>query len=153
MISVVWKSFTLKLDERLGHINLATPVAHIWFLKSLPSRIGAILDIALKDVERVLYSESYEVLDPGNEEVTKLKERQVISEDELDALLQEHGNGVFRVGVGAEAVQEPLGKLRIEDLAVDLRRFKRVQLKQHVRRFKSVLRLLRHLITMQNQNG
>ena len=107
--------------ERLGHINLATPVAHIWFLKSLPSRIGAILDIALKDVERVLYSESYVVLDPGNEEVTKLKERQVISEDELMHYLQEHGNGVFRVGVGAEAVQELLGKLRIEDLAVDLR--------------------------------
>ena len=59
--------------ERLGHINLATPVAHIWFLKSLPSRIGAILDISLKDVERVLYSESYVVLDPGNEEVTKLR--------------------------------------------------------------------------------
>ena len=59
--------------ERLGHINLATPVAHIWFLKSLPSRIGHILDIPLKDIERVLYSESYVVLDAGNEEVTKLK--------------------------------------------------------------------------------
>src|SRR3954467_2990286 len=59
--------------ERLGHINLATPVAHIWFLKSLPSRIGAILDITLKDVEKILYSESYVVLDPGADDTTKLK--------------------------------------------------------------------------------
>ena len=108
--------------ERLGHINLATPVAHIWFLKSLPSRIGAILDIPMKDVERVLYSESYVVLDPGNEEVTSLSVGQVISEDEYDGLLQEHGNGAFRVGVGAEAVQELLRGLRVEDLSEDLRK-------------------------------
>ncbi len=108
--------------ERLGHINLATPVAHIWFLKSLPSRIGAILDISLKDVERVLYSESYVVLDPGNEELTKLHVGQVISEDEYEQLLQERGNGAFRVGVGAEAIQELLAGLRIEDLADDLRK-------------------------------
>ncbi|MFW7377929.1 MAG: DNA-directed RNA polymerase subunit beta' [Oligoflexus sp.] len=108
--------------ERLGHINLATPVAHIWFLKSLPSRIGSILDIALKDVERILYSESYVVLDVGNEEVTGLTLGQVISEEEYDTLLQEHGNGAFRVGVGAEAIQELLSNLRIEDLAEDLRK-------------------------------
>jgi len=108
--------------ERLGHINLATPVAHIWFLKSLPSRIGAILDIPLKDVERILYSESYVVLDPGNEEMTGINIGQVISEEEYDALLQEHGNGAIRVGVGAEAIQELLSKLRIEDLADDLRK-------------------------------
>ncbi len=108
--------------ERLGHINLAVPVAHIWFLKSLPSRIGSILDIALKDVERILYSESYVILDPGNEELTGLAIGQVISEDEYDTLLQEHGNGAFRVGVGAEAIQELLSGLRIEDLADDLRK-------------------------------
>jgi DNA-directed RNA polymerase subunit beta' len=108
--------------ERLGHINLATPVAHIWFLKSLPSRIGAILDISLKDVERVLYSESYVVLDPGNDELTKLHAGQVISEDEYEQLLQEHGNGAFNVGVGAEAIQELLSGLRIEDLGDDLRK-------------------------------
>ncbi len=107
--------------ERLGHINLATPVAHIWFLKSLPSRIGAILDIALKDVERILYSESYVVLDPGNEDKTKLSLGQVISEEEHEKLLTDHGNGAFRVGVGAEAIQELLGGLRIEDLGDDLR--------------------------------
>jgi DNA-directed RNA polymerase subunit beta' len=108
--------------ERLGHINLATPVAHIWFLKSLPSRIGAVLDITLKDVERILYSESYVVLDPGNADVTKLKQGQVLSEEEYDSLLAEHGNGAFRVGVGAEAIMELLGQVRVEDLADDLRR-------------------------------
>ena len=108
--------------ERLGHINLATPVAHIWFLKSLPSRIGAILDIPLKDVERVLYSESYVVLDPGNEDQTKLSLGQVVSEEEYEKLLSDFGNGSFRVGVGAEAVQELLGGLRIEDLGEDLRK-------------------------------
>jgi DNA-directed RNA polymerase subunit beta' len=108
--------------ERLGHINLATPVAHIWFLKSLPSRIGSILDIPLKDVERILYSESYVVLDPGNEEVTGLSKGKVISEEEYDSLVQEHGNTAFRVGVGAEAIQELLAGLRIEDLADDLRK-------------------------------
>ena len=107
--------------ERLGHINLATPVAHIWFLKSLPSRIGSILDIPLKDVERILYSESYVVLDPGNEEETGLSIGQVINEEEYDAKLQECGNGAFRVGVGAEAILELLGNLRIEDLSDDLR--------------------------------
>jgi DNA-directed RNA polymerase subunit beta' len=108
--------------ERLGHINLATPVAHIWFLKSLPSRIGSILDITLKDVERILYSEAYVVLDPGNVEVTGIKQGQVISEEEFDELVQEHGNNTFRVGVGAEALLELLTALRIEDLADDLRK-------------------------------
>jgi DNA-directed RNA polymerase subunit beta' len=108
--------------ERLGHINLATPVAHIWFLKSLPSRIGAILDITLKDVERILYSESYVILDPGNADVTKLKPGQVLSEEEYDAALAEHGNGAFRTGVGAEAIMELLSQIRVEDLAEDLRK-------------------------------
>ncbi len=107
--------------ERLGHINLATPVAHIWFLKSLPSRIGSILDIALKDVERILYSEALVVLDPGNEEVTKLKRGQVISEDDHDLLVQELGNGAFRIGAGAEAIHDLLAAIDVDFLADDLR--------------------------------
>jgi DNA-directed RNA polymerase subunit beta' len=111
--------------ERLGHINLATPVAHIWFLKSLPSRIGAILDIALKDVERILYSESYVLLE-ASEEILKDKEIKkeigsVISEDELDEMLKKYGNNTFRVGVGAEALQELLANLRVEELADEIR--------------------------------
>ncbi len=108
--------------ERLGHINLATPVAHIWFLKSLPSRIGTILDIALKDIERVLYSESYIVLDPGDEDTTRLTLGSVIGEDEYEEYLAKFGNGAFRVGAGAEAILELLQKLRIDDLEEDLRR-------------------------------
>jgi DNA-directed RNA polymerase subunit beta' len=107
--------------ERLGHINLATPVAHIWFLKSLPSRIGSILDITLKDVERVLYSEAYVVLDAGDETNTGLFVGQVIGEEEYDELIQKLGNNTFKVGSGAEAVLELLQGLRIEDLADDLR--------------------------------
>ena len=111
--------------ERLGHINLATPVAHIWFLKSLPSRIGAILDIALKDVERVLYSESYVITDvPDNlrdDKEFKKTVGSVISEDELDELLKKYGNNTFEWGVGAEALQKVLAGLRIEELADELR--------------------------------
>lgn len=107
--------------ERMGHINLACPVAHIWFLKSLPSRIGAILDITLKDIERVLYSESYVVLDPGDENNTKLQRGQVLSEEEYDEAVATFGNGAFRIGVGAEAALELLQGLKIEDLVDDLR--------------------------------
>ncbi len=91
-------------------------------MKSLPSRIGSILDITLKDIERILYSEAYVVLDPGNEETTGLSLSQVLSEEEYDELVVEHGNNAFRVGVGAEAILELLQGLRIEDLAEDLRK-------------------------------
>ena len=107
--------------ERLGHINLAAPVAHIWFLKSLPSRIGGILDIQLKDIERILYSEAYVVLDAGDSTISGLQDGQVISEDEYEEALQRVGNGVFRVGVGTEALQELLSKLKIEHIAMELR--------------------------------
>ena len=105
--------------ERMGHINLAAPVAHIWFLKSLPSRIGTILSIILKDLEKVLYSEAFIVLDPGDAEQTGLEVSQVISEDENEELLAKHGNGSF-VGVGAEAILELL-ETDIESLAEELR--------------------------------
>jgi DNA-directed RNA polymerase subunit beta' len=107
--------------ERLGHINLATPVAHIWFLKSLPSRLGAILDIALKDLERVLYAEAYIVLDPGDENVTKLSRCQIVSDEEYEALIEEYGNGAFKVGGGAEAILELLKQLRVDELVEGLR--------------------------------
>ncbi len=107
--------------ERMGHINLACPVAHIWFLKSLPSRIGAVLDISLKDIERVLYSESYVVLDSGDES-TGLYRGKVLSEDEHEECVSKFGNGAFKVGVGAEAILELLQSLRIDDLVDDLRK-------------------------------
>ena len=91
--------------ERLGHITLATPVAHIWFLKSLPSRIGNLLDITLKDLEKVLYCESYIVIDP---KATPLVKGELISEEKLHRLYQEHGEDSFSAGMGGEAVREML---------------------------------------------
>jgi len=104
--------------ERQGHINLATPVAHIWFLKSLPSRIGNLLDISLKDLERVLYCVAYIALDPGP---TGLERGEIISEERYDELLDEHGDGTFEVGMGAAAIRELLLDLDCEELAADLR--------------------------------
>jgi DNA-directed RNA polymerase subunit beta' len=99
--------------ERLGHINLACPVSHIWFLKCLPSRIGSILDLSLKDVERVLYCESYIVLDVGSSD---LKKHDLISEDKYQAKLREFGNNSFQVGIGADAILDMLQKIDVYDL-------------------------------------
>jgi len=91
--------------ERLGHILLATPVTHIWFLKSLPSRIGAILDIAQKNLEKVLYCESYIVVDPG---ITPLKVGEILSEEQYEKALDDYGDESFSAGIGAEAIRELL---------------------------------------------
>ncbi len=104
--------------ERMGHINLATPVAHIWFLKSLPSRIGAVLDLTLKDLEKVLYCESYIVLDPG---VAKLSEGDVLSEDKYQKAREENGNS-FVAKMGGEAILEMLKKIDLEETAKKLRK-------------------------------
>jgi len=86
--------------ERLGHINLATPVAHIWFLKSLPSRIGNMLDISLKDLEKVLYCESYIVIDPKE---TGLAKAELLSEERYMQLAEEYGEDKFQAGMGGES--------------------------------------------------
>jgi DNA-directed RNA polymerase subunit beta' len=92
--------------ERLGHINLATPVAHIWFLKSLPSRIGNLLDVTLKDLEKVLYCEAYIVINPkGQKEFQKCE---IISEERYERILDEHGEDYLHAGMGAEAIRELL---------------------------------------------
>jgi DNA-directed RNA polymerase subunit beta' len=103
--------------ERLGHIELSTPVAHIWFLRSLPSRIGALLDMTLKDLEKVLYCEAYIVLDPGS---SGLEENSVVSEEKYTQLVKE---GVtFGVAMGGEAIRDMLKKVDIELLSRQLRR-------------------------------
>ncbi len=113
--------------ERLGHIVLATPVAHIWFLKSLPSRIGALLDMTQKDLEKVLYCESYIVVDPG---ATPMKLGELLTEEQYQNALDEYGDDSLLVGMGAEAVRELLRQLErgvngdgkgIEDLVLQLR--------------------------------
>jgi DNA-directed RNA polymerase subunit beta' len=106
--------------ERMGHIDLATPVAHIWFLKSLPSRLGMVLDLALRDIERVLYFEAYMVTDPG---MTPLTRGQLLTEDDYHAKIDEFGDE-FQAIMGAEGVKELLRSLdinqEIETLREDL---------------------------------
>ncbi len=97
--------------ERMGHIDLASPVAHIWFLKSLPSRIGLIMDMTLKDLERVLYFENYIVIEPG---MTPLKPLQLMSEEEYMDAQDEFGEENFRAGIGAEAMKEILSSMDLE---------------------------------------
>ena len=94
--------------ERMGHIELAAPVAHIWFLKSLPSRIGLLLDMQLKQLERVLYFEAYIVIEPG---LTPLEKYQLLTEDELLDAQDEYGEDAFSAGIGAEAVRRMLEEL------------------------------------------
>src|SRR3984885_5012045 len=104
--------------ERMGHISLAAPVAHIWFLKSLPSRIGLLLDMTLKDLERILYFESYIVLDPG---LTPLKDRQLLNEEDFLRAVDEYGQDSFTAMIGAEAIREILKGMNLQKIAEDLK--------------------------------
>ncbi len=104
--------------ERMGHIELAAPVAHIWFLKTLPSKIGTLLDMTMADLEKVLYFDSYVVLDPGE---TTLQKLQVISEDQYLQVIDHYGEEVVKVGMGAEAIRSLLEELELEQLKQELR--------------------------------
>ncbi len=103
--------------ERLGHIELASPVAHIWFLKGVPSRIGTLLDMTMRHLEKVLYFENYVVTDPGD---TSLKEKELLNEDAYKKKTLEYGSR-FKAGMGAEAIRELLRKVDIEALAAELK--------------------------------
>ena len=105
--------------ERIGHIKLAAPVSHIWYFKGIPSRMGLILDISPRTLEKVLYFASYIVLDPGQ---TSLQLKQVLSEKEYRDELDKYGYGAFRVGMGAEAIQELLKAIDLEKDSEELRR-------------------------------
>ncbi|HXZ25341.1 MAG TPA: DNA-directed RNA polymerase subunit beta', partial [Nitrospiria bacterium] len=104
--------------ERMGHIELASPVAHIWFLKAVPSRIGVLLDMTLKQLERILYFESYVVTDHGD---TPLKDREMLTEEQYRKASQEYG-GRFKAEMGAEAIRELLRQLDLESQYKDLQR-------------------------------
>ncbi|MBR5734051.1 MAG: DNA-directed RNA polymerase subunit beta', partial [Desulfovibrionaceae bacterium] len=104
--------------ERMGHIELAAPVAHIWFLKTLPSKIGTLLDMTMADLEKVLYFDSYIVLDPGS---TSLQKMQVISEDQYLQIIEHFGEDALTVGMGAESIRGLLEELNLEELRVTLR--------------------------------
>ena len=104
--------------ERMGHIELGCPVSHIWYFKGIPSRMGILLDLSPKELERVLYFSSYIVLDPGN---TDLKQKDILSEQEYRAKLAAFGEGSFKVGMGAEAIEVLLQEIDLDKEAVELK--------------------------------
>lgn len=104
--------------HRMGHISLAAPVTHIWYLKGIPSYLGLILDMSLKDLEQVIYFNAYVVLDPGN---TELRYSQLLSEEEYDKILEENEEAQLEVGIGAEAVKQMLANLDLLKLCEELK--------------------------------
>ena len=104
--------------ERMGHVELAAPVAHIWFLKTLPSKIGTLLDMTMSDLEKVLYFDSFIVLDPGD---TTLQVNQIISEEQYYQVMDHYGEEAVKVGMGAEAIRGLLEALDLEALRIELR--------------------------------
>ncbi|HXU33494.1 MAG TPA: DNA-directed RNA polymerase subunit beta', partial [Thermoanaerobaculia bacterium] len=123
--------------ERMGHIELACPVSHVWFFKGLPSRIGHLLDITLRDLERILYFESYVVIDPGD---TELKEKELLSEERFRELRDKYEDGSFVAKMGAEAIKELLARIEVDELSEELRIVMRTETSQ-IRRLKAAKRL------------
>ena len=104
--------------DRMGHIELAAPVSHIWFLKSLPSKIGTLLDMTMADLEKVLYFDAYMVVDPGQ---TTLNKKQVISEEQYLQIMDNYGEEAIKVGMGAEVIRDLLMEIDLESLKNELR--------------------------------
>ena len=121
---------------RMGHIDLAVPVTHIWYFKSLPSRIGYLVDLSVRELERILYYENYVMIDPGN---TPYKEKDIITEEEYRELVD--SNKEFQAGMGAAAIQQLLKKVDIEELSISLRA--QVKVETSVQRKKDTLKRLR----------
>src|SRR6266487_2312919 len=124
--------------ERLGHIELAVPVSHIWFFKGVPSRIGHLLDMSIRDLERILYYESYVVIDPGK---TGFKRREIISEDQYNEVMDEQPDSGLKSKMGAEAIRDLLSELDLEELSTDLRA--QAKMETSVQRKKEQLKRLR----------
>jgi DNA-directed RNA polymerase subunit beta' len=133
--------------ERMGHIELAVPVAHIWFFKTLPSRMGYLLDMALRDLEKVIYYANYVVIEPGS---TEFEKKQLINEDEyLDTL--EQGAEGFIAKIGAEAVRDLLTEIDIEDLSEELRAKAKIETSVH--RKKNILKRLKVIEALRQSNN
>ena len=124
--------------ERLGHIELAVPVSHIWFFKGVPSRIGHLLDMSIRDLERILYYESYVVIEPGN---TGFKKREIITEDQYNEVVDEQPDAALKAKMGAEAIRDLLGELDLDELSTDLRAQSKME--TSVQRKKELLKRLR----------
>ena len=135
--------------ERMGHIDLASPVAHIWFLKSLPSRLGLLLDMTVREIERVLYFEAYVVIDPG---MTALTTGTLLTEDGYFEAIEQYG-AEFDARMGAEAIKDLLKGLELEEIATELRQelaettsdTKKKKLSKRLRRPRLAKLLLRRL--------
>jgi len=123
--------------ERMGHIELASPVSHVWFFKGLPSRIGHLLDLSLRDLERILYFESYVVIDPGD---TELEESELVTEERMRELRESQPDATFDARMGAEAIKELLSRIELEELSEELRIVMRTDTSQ-IRRLKAAKRL------------
>jgi len=132
--------------ERMGHIELAVPVTHIWFVKSLPSRIGNLLDLSVRDLEKIIYYESYVMIDPGN---TSYSERDIITEEEYIEL--EESGKEFRAGMGAEAVRELLSRMDLDEISVNLRA--QVKVETSVQRQKDALKRLKIIEAFRQSNN
>jgi len=132
--------------DRMGHIKLAVPVSHIWYFKSLPSRIGYLLDLTVRELERVLYYEAYVVIDPGN---TSYKEKDIITEEEYQELLD--SGKEFDARMGAEAVRELLSRIDIEDVSIQLRA--QVKIETSAQRKKDILKRLRVVEAFRQSNN
>src|SRR5882672_1706089 len=124
--------------ERLGHVELAVPVSHIWFFKGVPSRIGHLLDMSIRDLERILYYESYVVIEPGK---TGFKKREIITEDQYNEVIDEQPDSGLKAKMGAEAIRDLLGELDLEELSTDLRA--QAKMETSVQRKKELLKRLR----------
>ncbi len=132
--------------ERMGHIKLAVPVSHIWYFKSIPSRIGNLLDMSPRDLEKILYYEAYIMVDPGN---TPFKERDIISEEEYRELVESEKE--FDARMGAEAIRDCLAKIDIEDLSIQLRA--QVKIETSAQRKKDMLKRLRVVEAFRQSNN
>ena len=123
--------------ERMGHIELASPVSHVWFFKGLPSRIGHLLDLSLRDLERILYFESYVVIDAGD---TELEEGELLSEERFREVRELYGDEEFIARMGAEAIKEMLSRIEVDELSEELRIVMKTETSQ-IRRLKAAKRL------------
>src|SRR5262249_59799696 len=119
--------------ERLGHIELAVPVAHIWFFKAVPSRIGHLLNMSIRDLERILYYESYVVIDPGK---TEFKKREIIGEEQYNEAMEQMPDNALQAKMGAEAIRQLLAELYLYALSTGFRAHAHIehaaQRKQHI---------------------
>ena len=104
--------------KRMGHIELAAPVVHIWFFKSMPSRLGALLNLKTTHLEKVIYFQDYVVIEPGD---TPLKKCQMLTEEEARQAKRDYGDGMFEIGMGAEAIKKLLASMRLAELSGELR--------------------------------